>query len=202
MKLYIHFCAFGFNNCYVVSDGDKAIIIDPGSMDENILKSIEDKDYALAGILVTHGHSNHVHGIRTLKRIYSTEIFCVSPEIQDFKTITVRDGESVNFGSIQVDVIAVPGHSADSAVFKIGQMLFTGDALSAGLVGRTASIYGSVNQMTALRGKILSLPGDYTVFPGHGPPTSLDAERRFNAGINGHEDYNTGRSRFRAELYF
>ena len=68
-------------------------------------------------------------------------------------------------------------------VFKIGRMLFTGDALSAGLIGKTASNYGDATELAALRSKLFSLPYDCTVFPGHGPPSSLESERRFNAGI-------------------
>ena len=202
MKLFIHFCAFGFSNCYVLGEGSEAIIIDPGSMDESVIKSIEDNNYTLAGVFITHGHLNHFHGIKTLKKIYDAEIYSISPEIQDYRAIPLKDGEIIRSGSMNVEVITVPGHSADSAVFRVDRMLFTGDALTAGLVGETASIYGSVNQMTALRGKILSLPGYHSVFPGHGPPTSLDAERRFNSGINDYRDYNTQRSRYRAEVYF
>ena len=200
MKLYSHFCAFGYSNCYVLGENNRAVIIDPGSMDTAILNSIEENEYTLAGVLVTHAHHNHVHGLKTLMRIYNTEIYGISPFIQEFKTIPIRGGETVKIGSMHIEVIAAPGHSADSAVFRVDRMLFSGDTISAGLVGKTASIYGSVNQMTALRGKILSLPGDYTIFPGHGPPTTLDAERRFNAGINAYEDYKTRRPRFKLEI--
>jgi len=62
-------------------------------------------------------------------------------------------------------------------------MLFTGDVLTAGLVGSTASAYGAATQMNNLRSRLLSLPGDYIVLPGHGPPSTLEAERRFNADI-------------------
>ena len=229
MKLFVHFCAFGFSNCYILgTDGSdshgsdspgplpkgpekpqesaskeavkEAIIIDPGSMDEQIITIIEENKYALRGVLFTHGHTGHVHGITTLKRIYDTEIYCISPAIQEYKTIPVRDGEILHIGSFRIEVIAVPGHSADSAVFKAGRLLFTGDALSAGLVGSTASVYAAANQMTALRSKILSLPGYHVIFPGHGPPTSLEAEQRFNSGINSYEDNKSRRSRYRLEL--
>jgi glyoxylase-like metal-dependent hydrolase (beta-lactamase superfamily II) len=102
----------------------------------------------------------------------------------------VRDGDILSIGTFTVEVISVPGHSADSAVFKIDRMLFTGDALTAGLIGRTISAYGDMIQMTALEGRVLSLPGDYTVFPGHGPPSSLEAERKYNAGIKLYRENN------------
>jgi len=180
----------------------QALIIDPGSMERAILNSIEENDYTLAGVLITHNHPNHVHGLSTLKRIYDVDIYSQSPAIYDYKTILIRNGETLRIGPFKIEIISVPGHSVDSAVFKTDRMLFTGDVMTAGLVGSTSSIYGSVNQMTALRTSILSLPGDYSVFPGHGPVTSLDAERRFNAGINAYEDYKTRRYRFRPELDF
>jgi glyoxylase-like metal-dependent hydrolase (beta-lactamase superfamily II) len=193
MKLFCHYCTQGFSNCYILgtefepdSGGDgfrEALLIDPGVMDESILNFIEKNGYHLRGILITHDHRNHVRGLRTLERIYHTEIYAVNHSIREQRTVMIRDGETLHIGAFTVEVISVPGHSADSAIFKIGRLLFTGDALSAGLVGTTSSFYGATVQLSALRGKILSLPGDYVVLPGHGPPSSLEAERRFNAGV-------------------
>ncbi|MDR2618425.1 MAG: MBL fold metallo-hydrolase [Treponema sp.] len=205
MKLYFHYCTFGFSNSYILGSDDgaeikEALIIDPGNMDETTLRYIEDNEYNLRGVLITHDHLNHVHGLKTLMRIYKTEIYGINPVIREHRTVLVRDGDIFSTGSFRVEVISVPGHSADSAVFKIGHLLFSGDVLSAGLVGRTASAYGLANQMTALRSKILSLPGNYTVLPGHGPPTSLDAERLFNAGVNSFEDFKARRPRFSVSI--
>jgi glyoxylase-like metal-dependent hydrolase (beta-lactamase superfamily II) len=101
----------------------------------------------------------------------------------DYRANLVRDGDLLNIGPFRIEVISVPGHSSDSVVYKIDNWLFTGDAMSAGLVGTAASSYGAALQMTAIRSKLLSLRGDYIVFPGHGPPSTLEAERQFNAGI-------------------
>jgi glyoxylase-like metal-dependent hydrolase (beta-lactamase superfamily II) len=209
LKLFIHYCRFGFSNCYILGSeygaergsGEcrEAIIIDPGSMEEPILDFIESNEYTLRGVLVTHDHRNHVHGLKTLRRIYDAAIYGINPVIREYRTRLVRDGETVSIGSFKVEVISVPGHSADSAVYKIDHLLFTGDALSAGLVGNTASSYGSAVQINALRGKILSLPGDYILLPGHGPPSSLEAERRFNEGILSYEIRKTRRPSFRIE---
>jgi glyoxylase-like metal-dependent hydrolase (beta-lactamase superfamily II) len=193
MKLFCRYCPQGFSNCYILgtefgtdsggAEVREAILIDPGVMDESILNFIEKNGYHVRGVFITHDHRNHVRGLHTLERIYRTEIYAVNHSVQDQRTIMVRDGDALDVGAFKVEVISVPGHSADSAIFKIGRLLFTGDTLTAGLVGATSSFYGAAVQMSALRGKILSLPGDYVVLPGHGPPTSLEAERRFNAGI-------------------
>jgi glyoxylase-like metal-dependent hydrolase (beta-lactamase superfamily II) len=79
-------------------------------------------------------------------------------------------------------------------------MLFTGDTLSAGLVGTTASTYGAAVQMTALRSKILSLPGDFMVFPAPGPPSTLEAERRYNAGVQSYDEIRNRRPKFKLNL--
>jgi glyoxylase-like metal-dependent hydrolase (beta-lactamase superfamily II) len=202
VKLFFHYCLPNFSNCYVlgsdtysadfldipaeniVEDSNReAILVDPGEMDADILDFIESNDYTLRGVLITHDHKSHVRGLNTLKRIYDVEIFAVNHVIMDHRTTMVKDGDVLNIGPFRIEVISVPGHSADSAVYKIENLLFTGDAISAGLIGSTASSYGAAVQMTAIRSKLLSLPGDVIVLPGHGPPTSLDVEREFNAGI-------------------
>jgi glyoxylase-like metal-dependent hydrolase (beta-lactamase superfamily II) len=209
MKVFFHYCTFGFSNCYILGtdidapDGKgprEALIIDPGSMDNTILHFIEDDDYALQGILITHDHLNHVHGLKTLKRIYNIPIFGVNPMIRNYHTVLMKDGETIDIGPFQIETITVPGHSVDSAVYRIGHFLFTGDALSAGLVGRTASSYALANQMSALRSKVLSLPGDYTVLPGHGPPTTLEAERKFNRGVQAFEEQKKRRPVFKIDF--
>ena len=218
MRLYCHYCRSGFSNCYILrtdhpteallreaspkeaSPPKEAIIIDPGEMDLNILSLIEDNNYTLRGIFITHDHANHVKGLATIMRIYNTEVYAINPVIREHRTTLVRDGDIVNIGPFKIEVISIPGHSADSAVFKIDRLLFTGDTLSAGLVGSTASSYSAATQINALRGKILSLPGDYTVLPGHGPPTSLNAERRFNLGMNSFVEQKNRRPVFRVQF--
>jgi glyoxylase-like metal-dependent hydrolase (beta-lactamase superfamily II) len=203
----MHYCTYGFSNCYIlgtdlygnVSCRD-AIVIDPGCIEEPMLQFIEKHEYTLRGVLITHDHLNHVHGLRTLKRIYDIDIYARNPVVQDHKTCLVKDGDELNLGSISVEVIAVPGHSSDSAIYKIGHTLFTGDSLSAGLVGSTSNSYGSVIQMNALLSKVLSMPGNYVILPGHGPPSTMDTERRFNWGINSFEQNKNRKPRFTGEF--
>jgi glyoxylase-like metal-dependent hydrolase (beta-lactamase superfamily II) len=214
MKLFFHYCSFGFSNCYILGtepdpkkepypkrrfSGD-AIIIDPGNMDEGILGFIEHNNYRLRGVLITHDHLNHVHGLRTLKRIYDVEIYAVNRTILDHKATMVKDGEAFDIGSFHVEPITVPGHSSDSAIYKIEHLLFTGDALNAGLLGTTASSYGAEVQMSALRTKIFSLPGNYGIFPGHGPPSTLEVEKRFNVGIQFFEKNKNKRRSFNMDM--
>jgi glyoxylase-like metal-dependent hydrolase (beta-lactamase superfamily II) len=196
MKIYFQYCSYNFSNCYVLGEDKNALIIDPGNMENEILEIIEDNNFNPAAVLLTHDHLGHVKGLRTLKRIYNAEVFAVNHVVLDHKTIMVKDRDKLKIAGFEVEVISIPGHSLDSVVYKIGGMLFTGDVLTAGLVGSTASAYGATTQMNTLRSRLLSLPGDYVVLPGHGPPSTLEAERRFNNDIFHYDQNRNRRSAF------
>jgi glyoxylase-like metal-dependent hydrolase (beta-lactamase superfamily II) len=207
MKLFFQYCSYGFSNCYILGSDDSgtpesnaAIIVDPGSMENITLETIENNNFDIKAVLVTHDHISHVRGLRTLKRIYNAEVFAVNQNIMDHKTTMVKDGDQFNIAGFSVEVISIPGHSSDSLVYRIRGMLFTGDVLTAGLVGSTASAYGATTQMNKLRSRLLSLPGDYLVLPGHGPPSTLEAERRFNTDILNYDLNRTKRPLFRVDV--
>jgi len=202
MRLYFHYCSFGFSNCYVLGEERSmdALIIDPGSMDDQLLEYIESNNFNPKAVLITHDHIGHVCGLRTLMRIYQPEVFAINSQVMDVKTRLIKDGDKIAVGPFTVEVISIPGHSADSVVYHIGSLLFTGDVLTVGLVGNTDSSYGAATQMNKLRSRLLSLPGDYTIFPGHGPPSTLEAERRFNVSINKYNEKKPRRPAFRLNL--
>jgi glyoxylase-like metal-dependent hydrolase (beta-lactamase superfamily II) len=207
MKLFFHYCSFGFSNCYILgtenAGNDRqntAILVDPGSIESVTLQTIENNNFDLKAVLITHEHLGHVRGLSTLKRIYNAEIFAVNQHIMDHRTNMVKDGDKIGIAGFYVEVISIPGHSSDSVVYRIDNMLFTGDVLTAGLVGSTASAYGTKTQMNKLRSRLLSLPGDYIVLPGHGPPSTLDAERRFNADILRYEENRTKRPAYKVDI--
>ncbi|MCL2759528.1 MAG: MBL fold metallo-hydrolase [Treponema sp.] len=207
MKLFFQYCSYGFSNCYVVGaeNEDKdiqntAILIDPGSMENVTLETIENNNFDLKAVFITHDHKNHVQGLRTLKRIYNAEVFAVNQSILGNKTTMVKDGDIFVIGGFTVEVISIPGHSSDSVVYKIDNLLFTGDVLTAGLVGSTASAYGAATQMNKLRSRLMSLPGDYVVLPGHGPPSTLEAERRFNADIFSYDQNRSRKPAYKIDL--
>jgi len=206
MKLFYQYCSFGFSNCYVIGtdkikpgQSNAAVIVDPGSIENVILDTIENNNMDLKAVLITHDHLSHVRGLRTLMRIYNVEVFAVNQNIMDNKTTVVKDGDRLFIGGFTVEVISIPGHSSDSVVYRVGDMLFTGDVLTAGLVGSTASAYGAATQMNNLRSRLLSLPGDYIILPGHGPPTTLEAERRFNTDIFNYDQNRSKRPVFRID---
>jgi glyoxylase-like metal-dependent hydrolase (beta-lactamase superfamily II) len=191
MVLFFHYCARGFSNCFLVGSDEsnpvqrrEALIIDPTQIDEAVVTFIESNHYQLKAALLTHDHTNHSYGLRSLMRIYENiEIYAANPIIQGFKTNMLRDGDVFTAAGFTVEAIAVPGHSADSMIYRINRTLFSGDALTAGLIGSTASNYATMREVSVIQRKLFSLPGNYLVFPAHGPPSTLETERRFNAGI-------------------
>jgi len=213
VRLYFHYCPSNFSNTYLLGtdfssdkstqqeDGSvrEAIIVDPGLMDASLLNMIEKNNYSLKGVLITHDHPHHVKGLRAILRIYKTEVFAINPVVGEYHTTLVKDGQLFNISTFKVEVFSIPGHSADSAVFRVDRFLFTGDAISACRLGNTASSYSAATQTSAIIRKILSLPGDYTILPGHGPPSSLEAERRFNLELNSFEQNKSRRPAFRFE---
>ena len=202
MKLYFQYCSYGFSNCYVLGteETNEAIIIDPGSMENVTMESIENNNFNLRAVLITHDHLSHVRGLRTLKRIYNAEVFAVNQSIMSHKSTMVKDGDILEIAGFTIEVISIPGHSSDSVVYRVNGMLFTGDVLTAGLVGSTASAYGAATQMNKLRSRLLSLPGDYIVLPGHGPPSTLEAERRFNTDIFNYDQSRSKRPALNIDL--
>jgi glyoxylase-like metal-dependent hydrolase (beta-lactamase superfamily II) len=206
MKLFFQYCSFGFSNSYILGEENaengqpSAVIVDPGSMENITLESIENNNFDLKAVLITHDHFSHVRGLQTLKRIYDAEVFAVNHSIMNHKTTMVKDGDKLKIAGFSIEVISIPGHSADSVVYRIGNLLFTGDVLTAGLVGSTASAYGAATQMNKLRSRLLSLPGDYVVLPGHGPPSTMEAERRFNTDILNYDINRSRRPVFRLDI--
>jgi len=212
MKLFFQYCSYGFSNCYILgtenpekdnagqNQKNTAIIVDPGSMENITTKIIENNNFDIKAVLITHEHLGHIRGLRTLKRIYNAEVIGVNHSILNHKTTMVKDGDIVVIGGLPVEIISIPGHSSDSVVYKIANLLFTGDVLTAGLVGSTASAYGAATQMNKLRSRLLSLPGDYIVLPGHGPPSTLEAERRFNIGIFNYEQNRNKSPAYKVDL--
>jgi glyoxylase-like metal-dependent hydrolase (beta-lactamase superfamily II) len=190
MKLFFQYCSFNFSNCYILAQEQKeagqetdAIIIDPGGMDNAFLKKIENNNFIPRAVLITHDHIGHIRGLRTLKRIYDVDVYAINQVVLEHRTNIIKGDDKFTVAGFEVKTISIPGHSADSVVYQIDTVLFTGDVLTAGQVGATASAYGAVTQMNKLRSRLLTLPGDYMVMPGHGPPTTLEAERRFNTAI-------------------
>jgi hydroxyacylglutathione hydrolase len=185
MKIYQHYSLYGFSNVYLVGNDEtkEALVVDPAEMNAALLGHIEKNGYALKSVFVTHNHAHHVRGLKTLLKIYDAQIYAANASVAGFPCRPLRDGESVSTCGYSVDAFSVPGHSPDSLVFRIDGILFTGDALHAGLIGKTLSSYNAVTLADRLKSKILDQADEFIILPGHGPPSTVGTERRYNVGL-------------------
>jgi glyoxylase-like metal-dependent hydrolase (beta-lactamase superfamily II) len=185
MKIYQHYSLYGFSNVYLVGNDEtkEALVIDPAEMNAALLGHIEKNGYALKAVFVTHNHNHHIRGLKTLLKIYDAKVYAANASVAGFPCRPLRDGESVSTCGFPVEAISVPGHSPDSLIFRIEGILFTGDALHAGLIGKTLSSYNAVTLANGLKSKILEQPDEYIILPGHGPPSTVGTERDFNVGL-------------------
>ena len=186
MKIYFHMNIESFSNCYlVVNEATKlAIIIDPGKITKEIIAQIEDGGYELCAVLLTQNLPGHLHGLATLQKIYNVDVYAADTEVAGTKTILIKGEGVIKVAGLDVVYFALPGHAADSMVYKIGTVLFTGDALTAGALGETTSSYAKATLTNGIKTKIFTHDDDTVIMPGHGPLTSVGAEKLFNIDIN------------------
>jgi len=182
LKFYSLFSSIGFSNSYLIGpeSGGQAVLIDPGTFDIQLLQAVEGNKLSVRWILVTHSHEAHIEGIRSLLKVYKAEIFSNQPSVLDFPAHHIQDGDELDFSPFSVKVLETPGHSIDSLCFLMGSLLFTGDTLNAGGIGRTRDGYARGLLLSSVRKRILPLGDEVLVFPGHGPPSKLGIEKAFN----------------------
>jgi len=190
-------------NCYiVVSDQGNAAVIDPGGEAERILSYIEKNGLTVTKLLLTHGHFDHLLALKALKDATGAEI-CIHeadrrmPERAEenlaalfgtgYQPVSadrlLQDGDTVSVDEITFTVVHTPGHTPGSVCYRAEGILFSGDTLFAGSIGRTDFPNGSYAEMEASLKKLTALEGDYTVLSGHGEKTTLDWERQHNPYI-------------------
>lgn len=189
-------------NCWLVSDEDtkEAFLTDPGAYGVRQSEYIKSQGVNLRYILLTHGHYDHILGVRQFKEafpeakivIHTEDAGCLTSPVKSLaitqalrfpKTeadVLVSDGDRLPFGNNEIEVIHTPGHTRGSVCFKLGDMLLTGDTLFRGTVGRTDFPGGSYKEMLSSVQKLAGLDGDYKVYPGHEGTTTLENERRNN----------------------
>lgn len=182
-----------YTNCYVAScpDTKEAIIIDPGFDFSSEAKPISDyisrNNLTVKFVVNTHGHDDHVKGDKLFQEKYQAPI-CIHPfdehYVEESKTalpnILLDEGSVVSFGNETLKVIHTPGHTPGSICLVGEKLVFTGDTLFAGGIGRTDFAGGSMQDMQASLKRLTSLPSHLLVYPGHGEATMIGEEKRSN----------------------
>lgn len=185
MKIYHHLDFAKLTNCYLVVNeiSKEALIIDPCKISNELIAQIERDNYNLVAVLITHKHTNHYRGLKTLQKIYDFSVYAADNEIASSMTILKDEGVK-KIAGLNVEYFSLPGHSADSIVYKIGNVIFTGDVIFAGTIGSSSCSYTKKHLCNGIKSKILSLNDDTVIMPGHGPMTSVGIEKEFNLDLD------------------
>jgi len=178
-------------NCFLVADTEshEALIIDPGfdreSEAKTILNEIERNSFKVKYIINTHGHPDHNGGNRALKEhtkalilIHEYDASMLFNPSADRK---LHNGDPIEIGGVKLRVIHTPGHSKGSIILLGTDVVFSGDTLFAGSIGRYDLPGGSLEEIkNSLKNKLMILPDHLKVYPGHGPVSTIGEERRSN----------------------
>ncbi len=189
-------------NCFIMAceKTKKGIVIDPGDNIEGILSIVKEQGIKVIEIVATHGHFDHIGRVTTLKEktgapfaIHQADMFMVeglveiasflsidtdpSPEVDRF----IDEGDTITFGHETLHILHVPGHAPGNVAFTWPGHAIVGDTVFAGSIGRT-DLEGADPQvlLDSIRTKILTLPDNTILHPGHGPDTTVAQEKRTN----------------------
>lgn len=174
-------------NCYLVACARTrdAVVIDPGADAPKILEQC--RDLKIRHIVCTHGHRNHAGCKDEVKAALGGETAMSLLDAKAYLRSADRylmEGDCLPFGDFLMEVIFTPGHSPGSLCLKVGNHLFTGDTLRAGDIGPTdLPDIDLPRQLMAVLSKLLSLPENTVIYPGHGATTTVGQERRQNVAV-------------------
>lgn len=186
----------------------QAVVIDPGGDVDRIRQKLDDEGLTLSKILVTHGHIDHAGAVAVLAEgagvpiegPHEADRFWIEgmpqqsrmfgfPAVKTFEpTRWLKDGDTVNFGEIELAVLHCPGHTPGHVVFyhPDSQLVQVGDVLFQGSIGRTDFPQGDHDTLIrSIHGKLFPLGDDVEFIPGHGPMSTVGEERRYNPFLSG-----------------
>lgn len=193
-------------NCYIVGSEltREGMVIDPGGDAEGILRLVKEPGLDIKYIVLTHGHIDHIGAVSELKEATGAEFYAHSEEGVVFQGQPVspllgvsypampnpdrwlKGGDSLDIGDLHFIVLHTPGHSPGGICLLGEGVVFSGDTLFNHGIGRTDFPMGSHSQlMDSIHTKLMVLPDDTVVYPGHGPASTIGAERQGNPWLRG-----------------
>ncbi len=188
-------------NCFVIADeaSKKAIVVDPGDEPDRIMDMIKENGLKIEYIICTHGHFDHVGAVSDLKKATDAKVLIHKDELEIYDAakdmaafwgydldplpdpdVLVEDGVDIAVGDLSFKVFHTPGHSPGGICLYGEGIVITGDTLFAGSVGRTDFHGGDTNRLKESFKRLMSLPENIRVLPGHGPETTIGREKREN----------------------
>lgn len=194
-------------NCYILGDEKtkQAVIIDPGGDFEIIEEHLKKLKLKVQYIILTHGHVDHIGALGELKKATQAEILIHSKDsamlydpnqnlsiFSGDKIIPIKadklleEGDIIQCGGIKLEVLHTPGHTPGGISLLTDKMIFTGDSLFCGSIGRTDFPGSSFQKLIkSIKDKLLSKDDDFIIYPGHGPSSTIGEERKNNPFLTG-----------------
>ena len=195
-------------NCFILGDkqSNEGMIVDPGADCEMILAAVHHFGITVKYIVNTHGHFDHIGCNRTLKEKTGAQLLAHKEDVQFLVNaarsaqkygltvenspepdVFLTDGMKLELGRRVIEVLHTPGHTQGGCCLYLAneKLVITGDTLFADSVGRTDLPGGSHDQLIqSIKAKLMPLPDDTVVWPGHGPSSTIGQERSFNPYLN------------------
>lgn len=190
-------------NCYFVYEegSSRVIVFDPADKGDYIFNGLKEKGFTVEAILLTHGHFDHIWGVEQLRELSGAKVYAYEGEKELCEDASlnvskgagractvkadeyVKDGEEITAAGISCRLIATPGHTGGSCCyyFENDKILISGDTLFQESVGRTDLPTGSMSMLVrSVKEKLLPLPEEVKVYPGHGESTTIGYEKKYN----------------------
>jgi hydroxyacylglutathione hydrolase len=189
------------SNCYIIGDGfsRKAMIIDPGDEPDRVIETLNATGLAPEYIVCTHAHFDHVGAVPELKKETGARIVLHRDELEIYRAagdmaafwghtlddlpepdMLVADGDKIRLGDLAFTILHTPGHSPGGMCLLGPGLVITGDTLFAGSVGRTDFYGGDMRKLKQSFKRLMTLPSETNVLPGHGPASTIGRERTDN----------------------
>ena len=188
-------------NCFIAygEDSPEALVVDPGDEAEKIIRLIEARRLKVSSIVCTHAHFDHIGAVRRLKEKTGAPVIIQKRDYEIYMRAGeqavlwgfqieqppepdayVVEGDEIDVGRLRFKVLHTPGHSPGGICLYGEGVIFTGDTIFAGSVGRTDFYGGSIAELKKSFSGIISLPPETKIFPGHGPLTTVKKEKECN----------------------